>query len=1694
MSRWVQTLKTMGSDRTTRRAILLYVSGVLLALIPIRAIDDPVTYQLAQWIYGIGVIIATVVLIYGLGRRHTAQLRHSEARYRELVEQIADGIFVCDLQGHYLDANPAACALLGYTRAEILQRKVTDIIAPEDLAAWPVQIDRLNIGQVVYTERRLQRKDGQLISVAINTRMINPDRILATVRDISARKATETALQASEGQLRALINAMSDVILVLSAEGRYRQIAPTNTAALVALPDQLLGKTLHDVLPRDLADAGLAAIQQSLQTRQTVTLEYRLKIGDRAHWFQAAISSISNEEVVWVARDITAARQRDRERAATASLASTLRTAVTQAEILPLVLDQANHWLEVESSAIGLNNPAGTDLVLHAARGPWANFIGDSLPLSHGVAAQIVRSGRAYASNDLPTDPQVIRTELLLGLRAMIAVPLLAENTTLGIFAVGRTEPFTADDVQLVTTLGDIAAGALQRAAAHDQAQRRAEQLATLNTIGRTLAELLDFPQIYAQLGAAIVQTQPDLLALIISQFDPVKQLMTCVYGWEEGQPLDVSQFPPIPLEPPGYGVQSESIHQRQPIIVNDLPTRLKRAKTNLVIGKEPLSAIYVPLLAKSEVIGVVQVQSAVYQHFTQEDAELLSFIASTAAVAIQNARLFEAEHKQRTRAEVLAQLASRLNAQVEIQSVLQVTCTEVAHALTAPAVSIYLYDEAAQALIYASGYGLPAFFGQCVTPMPRATFDAFSSRPDRLIRLPDVQAFPELPDAELYVQCQLRTIAGAGMWRDERLIGLINVTSIGVIRQFTEDELALLTTFAAQAAIAIENMQLVEAERRQRELAEALRDSAAALNSTLNQEEVLDRILANVGRLVPNDTVSIIVVENRIGRIVRRNGYESPGYTDILQLSQLPLDQFSNLRRIVETGEPVVVSNTHHDPEWVDIPAGRWIQSNLGVPICAKGRILGVLAVDSMTPDFYTQEHAERLLALAGQAAIAIENAQLYEAAQRRAVEQAALLEASHAISSTLDLPTMLQRLAEQMGRAIDVTRTYICDWNVSTGVATVLAEYYGPQAKPQELASDLGHTYSLAQDLGLTPEWLSKMQPMVAQLDNRAQPEPRLQHMRACGAQSVLTVPLTARGNLFGYAELWESRCHREFTAEEISLCSSMAQQAAIAFENARLFEAERKQLRLAQTLQAVGALLTAEMSLNEVFDYLFDLLARVVRYDSVSIQLISDNQVLFAAGRGFRDVRLANEIIRKSLLPTLEERWGQPHQRVMVISNTEQDPRWLTLPGSEPIRSWIGAALRVKGHLLGVLNVDSFTTNTYDEAAGETVAAFANQAAIAIENAQLHDAIRRHADDLEERVIERTAELERERKRTAVILEAAGEGILLTDDAGTIEYMNPAIERLTGFSSVEAIGQNPRLWQSGRTPVSQYQKMWQTITRGGLWQGELVNRRQDGLFYNAALTIAPVYDIDGKISGFVGVQRDISQQKELDRLKDEFVSNVSHELRTPIANVKLYISLLTRGKPEKYEDYLQTLRREAARLEKLIEDLLDLSRLDLGKTPVTLEPTDVGQLAAQLITDRTVLAASRSLLIDYRTDGPLPFAQADPAMLGQVISNLLTNAINYTPAGGSITVTTTQQPRDDQNWITITVQDTGSGIAKKDFPHLFERFYRGEAGRKSGAPGTGLGLAISAQIMNKLSGLITIDSQPGEGASFTLWLKPA
>jgi len=230
------------------------------------------------------------------------------------------------------------------------------------------------------------------------------------------------------------------------------------------------------------------------------------------------------------------------------------------------------------------------------------------------------------------------------------------------------------------------------------------------------------------------------------------------------------------------------------------------------------------------------------------------------------------------------------------------------------------------------------------------------------------------------------------------------------------------------------------------------------------------------------------------------------------------------------------------------------------------------------------------------------------------------------------------------------------------------------------------------------------------------------------------------------------------------------------------------------------------------------------------------------------------------------------------------------------------------------------------------------------------------------------------------------------------------------------------------------------------------------------------------------------------ELDKLKSQFVSNVSHELRSPLTNIETYLYLLQKGKPEKREHYLATLGRETTLLHRLIEDLLNLSRMDLGRVQPVLKPVDVNRWISLLAGDWTVLFSERQLALQIFTQPDLGLALVDEGLLTQVLNNLLTNALNYTSPPGTVRLRTATLLEDRQNWVAFSVSDTGHGITGEDLPHIFERFYRGRVGRDSRAPGTGLGLAICDEIVRRLDGKIMVDSQPGTGSTFTVCLPAA
>lgn len=748
-------------------------------------------------------------------------------------------------------------------------------------------------------------------------------------------------------------------------------------------------------------------------------------------------------------------------------------------------------------------------------------------------------------------------------------------------------------------------------------------------------------------------------------------------------------------------------------------------------------------------------------------------------------------------------------------------------------------------------------------------------------------------------------------------------------------------------------------------------------------------------------------------------------------------------------------------------------------------------------------------------------------------------LYETGRALSATLDLDevyrVMYSEVAQQL---LDEHHFIVALLDETTQMISV--DFGVVDGK------ELDHTQFPAMPLGNGPnsETIRTRQPRIVDLEEvRNNTKANCVHVGDKRRPlSALYVPMIQADKVIGVLNVQSYQPHA-FGNVDMTLLCTLANQAAVAIENAHLMESERKQLRLAQNLQAVGSLLTAEMSLNEVLERIFDLLAEVVTYESVSVQLTDkDDKLTFTAWRGFPDIEHAKAIAEKNASVPFEERWGK--RSIVVIPDTAQDERWDHSLGSGRVRSWIGAPLWVKGRFIGVLNVDHTQPNVYNDSIASTVEAFANQAAIAIENARLFSeseernqrlalinkitrtgATTLNVNELCQALVDVVAGIigsdecyltmwDANHKRTVPVA-ASGplRDVYPESDSEPNELTLTASVLKAGHSLVVdntldsphidpavplSLGMNAPATLLG-VPLHAEEKdlgalLIAFIHGHQFTEEEIAWAEQAGELIGLALTKAIAYtDLEKRVAERTA---EIVAANErllgLTRLKDEFVSNVSHELRTPIASIKLYLRLLTL-RPDKEAAYLDRLNRETNRLEHIIEDLLQLSRMDQGSTQLNLVPTDFNKLARQFVTDRKPLAEERGLKLIFKPRSRLPVVYCDEMLLGQALSSLMTNALNYTPAGGQVEIRVRTRQVNTIQWAGLSVQDTGPGVPPGEMSRLFQRFFRGKVGQESGAHGTGLGLAIAKQIVEWHGGEIEVASKGiiGAGATFTIWL---
>jgi len=374
-------------------------------------------------------------------------------------------------------------------------------------------------------------------------------------------------------------------------------------------------------------------------------------------------------------------------------------------------------------------------------------------------------------------------------------------------------------------------------------------------------------------------------------------------------------------------------------------------------------------------------------------------------------------------------------------------------------------------------------------------------------------------------------------------------------------------------------------------------------------------------------------------------------------------------------------------------------------------------------------------------------------------------------------------------------------------------------------------------------------------------------------------------------------------------------------------------------------------------------------------------------------------------------------------------------------------------------------------------------------AISNSQLYVLIRDQAERLGSMLRDEHVQAAKNQS----ILESIADGVLVTDADGQVILAN---------YSASSILEIPRDQLNGK-PINELLGLY--AATGDNWMRTVKEwaraTKQEGQpqFKAERLTIedkfvsvllSPVF-AGGQFFGTVSIFRDVTQEVAVDRMKSEFVSTVSHELRTPMTSIKGYAELMLLGAAGSMSDaqrqYIDVILANADRMSELINDLLDISRIESGKTTLELQPVNLSQVISQVINEHLqglIQHENKPIGVTTEISATLPLVNADPDRITQILTNLLDNAFHYTPAEGNITVAT----QANGQYVAISVSDTGIGISKENQEKIFDRFYRVEDSDIQEVPGTGLGLAIVRSLVEMHGGQLDVESTLGEGSTFT------
>ena len=1447
-------------------------------------------------------------------------------------------------------------------------------------------------------------------------------------------------------------------------------------------------------------------------------------------------------------------------------------------------------------------------LVAHHIPDPaFLQAVRDVFPRPPGrgsVTARAILTRAVAHVPDVAADPEYEHSALVqTGSRTILSVPMLRDGNPIGAITVTHrvVKPFSPAQIALLQTFADQAVIAIENVRLFTELQARNHALtealeqrtATSEILGVISSSPTDVQPVFDTIvisagrlcgaeSAVVYRFQNEIVdAIALYNLNPAaieayrrrfpRRLRDTDYLWRvaDGSVLNLADIAE-------HSHSATTPEVEEPRYVAGMPVTDKET----IFGSRNIrSFVLVPMVREGRAIGAIGVSHHDVGAFSSERVRLLQTFADQAVIAIENVRLFtELQARNRDLATALDQqtataeiLRTLSRSYTDVRPVFQAIVDSAAHLLGGhSAVLSRIVDDRIDLGAYTHTDEAGDALLESLFPVPLHPSGS-DVRPirDHVIgqRIPynvaDIETDPRVGERG-------RASARARGYRSQLVVPMLRdgdpIGALAVTRRepgaFTDEETALLQTFADQAVIAIENVRLVtELQERNRALSEALEQQTATAEmlrvisgSPTDIQPVLTAMAESAARLCDSPDVSIFRVNgNVLDLAVHRGPIPSipPGGTDRVSLDRGSVVGRSVLeRRTVHVAD--LMAETLEYPEGADRARRFGARATLSVPLLRDNVAIGAIAVRRTEARLFSERQIALLQTFADQAVIAIENVRLFtelEARNRDLTEaleqQTATAEILRAISrSATDLQPVFEAIARNAVRVCNATDAVVA---LVDGRESVAKAHYGDQGGPV-----VGQRRPIIPGLVLGRALL-EARPVQADDVTSGDEFPvgrdlAIRH----GHRTVMAVPLLRDGIAIGGILMRRSDV-RPFTDKQIELLQTFADQAVIAIENVRLFtELQEKNRSLGEALERQTA--TSEIlrvisqsptDVHPVFDAILASSTRLCE---------ADYGILFLAeGDGFRAAAFRNvQAEFAAVLASFREfgpktgvgRLARDKRPIHIPdlldddAYREGDPTRLATVNVGQVRTWLGVPLLKGAALIGAIVIYRKERRAFTNAQIALVETFADQAVIAMENVRLFNELKSRTEELTGSVRQLTAlgevgqavssTLDLETVLTTIASRAAQ--LTATDTCTVYEYdegreefhlraTHNVDERVLELTRVRPIRKGEGA--TGRVAETHAPVEIEDVAQAGAYHGPLrqalleggvrsvlavpllcearligvfiVSRKTPGRFAEEVVAVLQTFATQSAIAIHnARLYRELeAQSRELEaasRHKSQFLANMSHELRTPMNAIIGYTELIADGiygaVPEPMRDVLTRVDASGRHLLGLINDVLDLSKIEAGQLTLTLAEYSMKEVVESVLAAAEPLAAEKRLKLVVDIPPDLPTGRGDQRRLAQVLLNLVGNAIKFTDEG-NVAV----RVGAAAGMFAIAVSDTGPGIPLADRERIFEEFQQADTSHTRPKGGTGLGLAIARRIVTMHGGRIWVESTPGAGATFRI-----